>query len=469
MKLHLFLLAAFALASNSLSAAEPSFFRNDYGVSKGKQLLPKELASEANVVWKRALSAGNSSPCIYENVMYLTTHEGDELATVAVDFRTGDVLWERVCPAEKIESFHQVGSPASCTPACDGKSVYAFFGSFGLLCYDLEGELKWSKKMGPFQDEFGASSSPVIVDDKVILNQDHDIDSFLIALDKNTGDEIWRVKRPEFTRSYATPIVWKNGKQTQLIVAGALQLNAYDVDTGKRIWWFNGLARIVNPTPSISGNMLYMVSWTPGGDETERISMGPFADAAKTWDKNGDGKIAKSELPMGPVLQRFFRIDLDQDEKLNAKEWAKQARVFELAQNAMVAIKLGGEGDITDTHVAWRYRRSLPNCPSPLVYNGVVYMAKNSGILTSLDAKTGKVLKQGRLAGRGNYYASPVAGDGKIYIASEGGVMTIVKAGREWETIGEHDFGERIMASPVVVGGRLVIRTDEAVYCFGKR
>ena len=136
-----------------------------------------------------------------------------------------------------------------------------------------------------------------------------------------------------------------------MIVAGSLQLTAYDLATGAKVWWVNGLSRIVDSTPVLADGNVYIATWTPGGDQTERISMAPFPQALKQYDKNGDRKIGKGELPAGAVLTRFFRIDLDQDGKLDADEWAKHARVFSLAQNVAMAVKPGGVGDVTGTHV----------------------------------------------------------------------------------------------------------------------
>ena len=195
--------------------------------------------------------------------------------------------------------------------------------------------------------------------------------------------------------------------------------------------------------------------------------MESWAEASKLWDKSGDGKIAPEELPEGPVLTRFFRIDLNQDQGLDEQEWNAHARVFERSQNTLLAVKPGGRGDVTESHVAWRHRRGLPAVSSPLVYRGVVYLVKDGGIVTSLDAETGTVLKRGRAKGLGRYFASPVAGDGKVYLASEPGVVTVLRAQPEWKVISSHDFGERIMATPVLSDGRILLRTDEAIYCFG--
>ncbi len=442
------------------------YFRASNGVSSAKGL--PETFDESRLKWKAELKPGNSTPCVSGDRVFLTTYDADkqELATVCLDRANGKRLWKKVAPNKRLEAFHTVGSPASSSPACNGRHVFVFFGSYGLICYDLDGNQIWTKEMGPFQDEFGASSSPVLVDGKVILNEDHDVDCFLIAIDQKTGETVWKTARPGQTRSYSTPIVWDDGKSKQLIVAGSLKLAAYSIETGKPIWWVNSLSRIVDTTPVISGGVIYAATWTPGGDETNRIAMEPFTDAVARYDKNMDGKIAKTELSPGPVLTRFFRIDLDQDEKLDAKEWAAHARVFKLAQNVAIAIKPGGKGDVTQSHVLWTHRRGLPTVPSPVVYQGVMYMVKDGGIITSLDAKTGEQLAQARAAGRGNYYGSAVAGDGKVYFVSERGTVTVLKAGKKFTELGSHDTGERIMATPVIANGQFFLRTDSALYCY---
>jgi outer membrane protein assembly factor BamB len=253
-------------------------------------------------------------------------------------------------------------------------------------------------------------------------------------------------------------------------VAGSLQLAGYDLATGKKRWWVNSLSRIVDPTPVLANGLIYIATWTPGGDTSNRIAMEPYAEALASLDQNKDGKIGKSELrPGSPVAQRFFRIDLDQDEMLDKREWDRHASVFAAAQNVAIAVQSGGKGDVTKTHVKWVYRKGLPTVPSCVVYRDVLYMVKDSGVITSVDAKTGELLKQGRAKGRGNYYASLTAGDGKVYLASEQGVITILEAGRDWNVLASHDFQERIMATPVAVGGQFIVRTDAALYCFSKK
>jgi outer membrane protein assembly factor BamB len=451
------------------TADEGAWFRQHSGVAVDDDApLPADLNDPAALRWRRELLPGHSTPCRCGDLLVLTTYDETrrQLATVALDRDTGDVRWMREVDTDYIEPVHRTGSPAASSAAFNGEHIFAFFGSFGLLCYDLDGELQWSKPMGPFQDEFGAASSPVLVDGKVILNEDHDVNSFLIAVDQATGETCWRTPREGFTRSYSTPVVWDVDGRPQIVVAGALKLTGYDVQSGEVLWWVDGLSRIVDSTPVIAGDMLYVATWTPGGDQSERIAMEPFSEAVATYDRDNDGKIAKEELSEGPVLQRFFRIDLNQDGALDADEWAAHARVFAQAQNVAIGVRAGARGDATASHVAWIQRKGLPTVPSPLVYRDVMYMVKDGGIVTSLDAGTGEIFKQGRAVGGGNFYASPVAGDGKVYLAGEHGFVTVLKAGPEWEVISSRDFGERIMATPVLDGSRMYVRTDAALYCF---
>jgi outer membrane protein assembly factor BamB len=450
----------------------PSYFRHDSGLIGDKHPLPDDFEKDARLEWRTPLEPGVSTPCISGDTIYLTTFETDnrELATIALDRASGALRWKQVCPAETIEPYHATGSPASSTIASNGDQVFAFFGSYGMLSYDRDGELLWEKRMGPFQDEFGASSSPVLVDQLILLNEDHDVGSALIAIDQRTGETVWETPRDGFTRSYSTPLILERDGAPQVVVAGALQLAGYDVQDGQKLWWVNGLSRIVDSSPTLADGALYVATWTPGGDQSERIAMEPFPEAIQNYDRNGDKKIEKSELPRNsPVVPRFFRIDLNQDEKLDAAEWDKHAVVFERARNVAIRVVPGGNGDVTNTNVKWVHRRGLPTVPSSVVYEGALYMVKDGGIITSLDAETGESLRTARApAGRGNYYASLVAGDGKVYLCSERGVVTVLEAGRKWQILSSHDFGERIMATPVVADGKMFIRSDEALYCFSK-
>ncbi len=460
------------LLGTCFAQSDVTYFRSDHGVSGDTRALPDNFSTDAQMVWRCELPPGHSTPCVISDRVIVTTYQAEavELATVCVHRQTGEVLWKRVVPTKTIEPVHASGNPATSTPASDGKNIYVFFGSYGLLCYDLNGTVLWEKKMGPFQDEFGAASSPILVDGKIILNEDHDIDSFLMAIDAKSGATVWKVERPEATRSYSTPLVIERDGKKEILVAGSLQLAAYDPQSGEKLWWFNGLSRIVDTTPVVHDGLIYVATWTPGGDAGERITMEPFADALAKFDKNQDGSIERDELPKdSPVLDRFFRIDLNQNQQLDGQEWARHAEVFERAQNVAVALEPGTRGSLDPRYVKWTYSRGLPTVPSSVVYKGMLTMVKDSGIMTILDIQTGKLVHQGRAEGRGNYYASLVAGDGKVYLTSESGVVTVLAAGAESRILGSHDFGERIMATPVIANGQIFVRSAEALYCFIKK
>lgn len=444
------------------------YFRADAGVSQSPGALPEDLNAAEALVWRVPLDAGHSTPILEKGKVFVTTFRSasKELAAEALDPATGKSLWRNPIVPERVEETHPIGSPATATVACDGQRVFAFFGSAGLFCYDLNGKKLWEQRSGPFRDEYGAGSSPIVFDGKIILNQDHDVDSFLIAYDCATGRVLWKTPRPDAVRSYSTPRIWTHDGHPELLVAGALQLNSYDPSNGKLLWWLDGLARIVIPMPVVSGDTIYMASWAPGGDPGKRVALVPWAEALKKWDGNQDGKLAKAEIDDHEVLDRFFRMDLDQDGFLNQQEWERHAAVFRQAQNAMLAIKPSGRGEIPNTAVMWKHGRGVPYVATPVLDHGILWMVKDGGIVTKLDAATGHLLQEERVPAVGNYFASPVAGDGKVYFASEPGAVSIVAAEQDWRVISSREFHEKIYATPVLEGGRLYLRTEEALYCF---
>ena len=292
-----------------------NYFRKDGGVIGPEAgSLPERLDSPDVLLWRTPLDSGHSTPTECNGRIFLTTYNTatKELATVALAADTGRILWKRIAPAASIEEYSRdTGSAAQATPACDGQRVYVFFGSRGLICYDHQGTLLWEKRMGPFQDEYGSASSPILIDDKVIIQQDHDVDSFLMALDRKSGKMIWKSERPDATRSYSTPALWMRNGRKELLVAGSRELAGYDPSDGKRLWWIYGLARIVIPTPVPSSDRVYMGSFTPGGDSMLTIRMESWAEALRNRDKNKDGRLTKNEITDKIMNDRFFPIDLE--------------------------------------------------------------------------------------------------------------------------------------------------------------
>jgi len=447
-----------------------TYFRSDLGVGGAKcGPLPDDFEKPGALLWKVAVDPGQSTPIIGSDRLFLTTYrsEDKELATVALDKVKGNLLWKKVLPATQIEEFHaQMGSAAAATPAFDGERLYAFFGSYGLVCYNLEGHLLWENRMGPFRDEYGAGSSPIVVDDKVILCQDHDTDSFLLAVDRFTGKTVWKVPRPEAVRSYATPVVWRHDNRLELLVAGSLELAGYDPANGRKLWWSRGLARIVIPAPIPSGNTIFMASWAPGGDAGRRLVLDLWPAAQAKWDKDNNGRLTREEIDDKEVLDRFTRMDLDQSGDLDQKEWERHAAVFRQAQNAALAISPSGAGELKESSVIWKYQRGVPYVATPVLDQGILWLVKDGGIVTKLDSSNGELLQEERLPGPGNYYASPVAGDGKVYFASEQGVLSVIANQREWKVLSHCGLHEKIYATPQIDRGRIYIRTLKTLYCF---
>jgi outer membrane protein assembly factor BamB len=254
-------------------------------------------------------------------------------------------------------------------------------------------------------------------------------------------------------------------------VAGALELTSYDPGSGMKLWSVDGLSRIVIPVPALEGEMIYTASWTPGGDPGQRLTLDPWPQALTKWDHNQDGKLARAEIKDPQVLERFYRMDLDQSGDLDQKEWERHAEVFRRAQNAALgwrAPERGASPKDRPPILVWKHQRGAPYVSSPLVHNGVFWMVKDGGIVTKLDAAAGQLLQEERLPGMGGYYASPVAGDGKVYFAGELGMVSILAETRDWRLISSHDFQEKIYATPVIEDGRIFIRTQKALYCFGR-
>lgn len=453
-----------------VSAPWPQFRGpNASGVDSSKKPLPSKIGPDESLIWKTSLAAGHSSPALDAGRIYVTTSRDGKLFTVALDRDSGKLLWEREASLRGEEKIHGIGSLAQPSPVADGERVISFFGSSGLLCYDRDGRRQWYLPMGPFNNDFGAGASPILVGDRVILSQDHDADSFVMAIDKKTGKEIWKTDRSEFPRGYATPILWKNAGRDEVVVAGTLRVVGYDLETGEERWTARGISRLVNVTPTVGENgYLYVTSWTSGGDSSDRFDVVPFEKFLEKQDKDGDGFIVRDEVPDGPLKPRFNQIDRDKSGKVTKQEYETMRAIMDSAQNVCMAIRPGAKGDVTGSHVVWKYRRKLPYVPSPIVIGDVIFLAKKGGIVTSLDAKTGKLLREGRVSAQGNYYASPVSGDGKIYLINQRGDLSVISAIGEWRELHKAKFGEPTYATPAIADGRIYLRTSKALYCFGE-
>ncbi|HUS09136.1 MAG TPA: PQQ-binding-like beta-propeller repeat protein [Pyrinomonadaceae bacterium] len=477
--------SAIALGLSTTAIAEdwPQFRGpNGSGVSTSTGL-PIEFGPDKNVMWKTVLPPGHSSPVLTRDRIFVTAHteitkkdkENHKLLVIGLDRQSGKLLWQREVPRSHTGRLQLVNGPASPSPVTDGANVYVFFQEFGIVSYDRDGKERWRLPIGPFNMFYGFGASPILVDDKIILPVDQDSpSSYLIAVDKNSGRVRWKVDRPVVISGYSTPIVYQPKKGTkQIVIPESFQLSAYSVADGKRVWWVRGLACEMKSIASNDGEYLYINGWGfPTNQPGAQVSTISFEDAWTRYDKNGDKLIAKSEVAgaeqMDKMLNSAFEaFDMDRDEKLNAKDW-DVFRAMMASENGLLAIKLGGKGDQTSTAIRWRYSKPVPQVPSTLLYQGVLYMINDSGILISFNPSTGKVLKQGRLHGAiDKYFSSPVAADDKVFLIGEGGQVSVLKAGGEWEVLKVNELDDEVFATPAIADGRIYIRTRSALYAFG--
>jgi outer membrane protein assembly factor BamB len=457
---------------------------NGTGVSAAKNL-PTEFGPDKNVIWKTPLPPGHSSPVFTRNRIFVTAHSSTtkqdkfsyKLFVIALDRQTGKIIWQREVPRTNKGRLENVNGPASPSPVTDGTNVYAFFQDFGLIAFNAVGKEKWRMPMGEFNMFYGFGASPILVDDKLILPVDQDLNAYVLAVDKNSGKVKWKVARPEVISGYSTPTVYqpKTGPK-QIIIPESFQLSSYSVVDGKRVWWVRGLACEMKSVASYDDEYLYINGWGfPLNQPGRQIATVPFAEGLKRYDKNGDGMVGRDEIsgdgPMDKVLAPsygFDAFDLNRDGKLEAKDW-EAFRAMMASENGLLSIKLGGSGDMTSTALRWKYQRPVPQVPSTVLYQGALFMVNDSGILISFDPATGNVIKQGRLKGAiDKYFASPIAADGKVWLISQDGTVSVVKAQGEWEVLAVNALGDECFATPAAADGKLYIRTQSMLYCFGK-
>jgi outer membrane protein assembly factor BamB len=433
---------AFGLASVISSYPEqvnwPQFRgANSRGVGESERL-PIAWGQGTNIAWHVSVPGrGWSSPIVWGGKIFLTAavSEGEEEApkkglyfggeraisknrhrwlAICLDRDSGKTTWTtELFASEPSTPIHVKNSYASETPVTDGEHIYALFGQIGLFCLDYDGKIVWSQKLEPHKTRagWGTSSSPVLDGDSVYVVADNEEKSALMALDKRTGKEKWRVDRDEKT-NYSTPFVWDSGRHKELVVPGAKLVRSYDLD-GKLIWWLKGMSTLTIPTAFAADGLLYVCA----------------------------GYVGDKEKPNKPVY----------------------------------AIRPGAEGDLTlregehqSTAIAWMEENAAPYNPSALVFDGRFYVLWDFGFLNCRDAKMGKeIYEKQRLKTEGSagFTSSPWAYRGRIFCLSEDGDTYVVQAGDHYKLERVNALGEMCMATPAISGDRLFIRTISGLYC----
>jgi outer membrane protein assembly factor BamB len=380
--------------------------------------LPVEWSNTKNVAWRLKLPGpAGSTPVVWDDKVFLTSAgPGGDLLLLCVG-TDGETRWERKVTGGDRAVRGDEGNSAAASPLTDGEHVWTFFANGILACHDFDGDEIWredlQKRYGKFNIQFGLTSTPVVDGDVLYLQLLHSGAALVIALDKSSGREIWKQDRPsdaraECEQSYASPMLYRDNERSFLLTHGCDYIVAHSLQDGHELWRCGGL----NPKGRYN--------------ETLRFVASPVAVP---------GLIVVPSAKNGPLL----------------------------------AIGPDASGDITDSSLGrlWSKPDNTPDVPSPLVVDGLVYLCHENGVLTCLDAKSGKQYYQER-AFSDRYRASPVYGDGKIYLSARGGVITVVQAGRDFEILSSNDMGESMSASPAISGGRIYLRTFEALYAIKK-
>lgn len=457
-------IAVVFLVASLVRPEEWSRFRgpNGQGIST-ETGFPVEFSRTKNLVWRTPLRPGKSSPVLTDKHVFLTAFENETLYTQCFDRGTGKLLWERSEPLVHKEGVNLLNHPAAITPVTDGANVYVFFKDYGLLSYSSAGKLRWRVPLGPFTNSQGLGAAPILAGGLLILQVDQMEGSYVAAYSASSGKLRWKVAREE-SESWGTPVLYgRPGEALQIVTVGANQIGGHRATDGKRTFTFTGASPSMVASPIIDGNILYAFGY---GYQTSM----PFSRMLERSDKNKDGVITPDEYGGVNVLRAAGRYIGDGDGILTEAEWDLwNDHVRGLT--GLVAVDLAHASSTAKPLMLWRFDKGFESViPSPLLYQGILYSVKNGGILTAFDVKTGEVIKTGRIQGAlGGYSASPVLAEGRLYFASEEGKVAVIRPGREWELVLLNDLQEQIFATPALSGGKIFLRTSEALYCFGTR
>ncbi len=435
---------------------------------------PVELGPETNVQWKVEVPSGASSPIVVGDMLVLTAFDDGKLYTIAYSRADGKERWRADAQAKQIEAYHQTeGSPAASTPATDGERIVSYFGSCGLVCYDLAGKELWKIEMRPAKTlgDFGSGVSPVIADGLVVLVRDEYSAPKIVAVDVTTGDIKWEKKRAS-QAGYCTPVVWNTPGGKQVAAPGMGQMTGYDLATGDEKWYVVGMPSAMCASPVTAGADLFFAAWSPGDPADSDFKMPAFDDFLKEADANGDGILSKDESLKSQIKDFFDNNDRNKDGQLTRAEWDETIRFMSGSRNSAFALSPGGSGNVTGTNMRWQKTKGMPYVSSALVYRGQFTMVKDGGVVTTYDPETGRELYQKRAVAAGKYYSSPVAAGGHVYFTSlEEGVVTVLAAGTpEPQIVAENPpLGERVSATPAIADDTIYIRTAGHLYAFAER
>jgi len=428
---------------------------------------PVHFGPQSNLVWRVPIPPGTSSPILWGQHLVITAFASNQLLTLAFNATSGQRLWQSAVEPGPIEPGSRLSHPASATPCTDGERWFSYFAPFGLVAYDSSGSELWRHPLPTPITGHGASSSPVLAGNLLLQLCDQDFGSFLLALDKHTGKVRWRAERPDFRRSFSTPLLWPPHHPEIAVIAGTLRLAAYSLSNGSEQWRATGLPNELVASPVATDHFIFSAGWTPGSGVPR---MPAWTNLIAASDVNQDGALSRDEAPSGPAKQHFHYIDANRDGSLSEVEYRTIAGIFDASRNAALAIRPGGTGEVSQTHIAWSQTRGLPYVPTPIFLDRRLFMVRNGGLASCLDSDTGRYLYQEeRLGALGDYYAPPIGADGKILAISHAGVAVVVRLGDALEVLARNPLGEEVVSTPALSGDTLFIRTQSSLLAFRER
>ncbi len=479
--------------------------RGPRGSGVARACRPPVKLDASHVAWKTPAGRGLSSPVLAGKRIFLTAVEGGRLVTLAFDAASGKPAWRNEAPEVPIEKVHKTNSPAASTPLVDDERVYVYFGSYGLLCYDHEGRQQWARPIPTPRTLYGMATSPIGYEDSLILVLDNDANlpdsklsqSKILAVKKSTGETAWETPRPFHRSGWSTPMIWSPDDGRDLVVLGNGRVSGYDPQTGAEKWFATGFSRETIAMPVSGGGHVFAAASMLGGVPNEQPDPQPFWEAVMRFDRNADEKLQRGEMtqhfafPLRPELppgHPGYGIPLPEDEARRQGRldgmfawvdkdkngfWTRDeflaSMSFRRGKPMLMAIRPGGEGDVTETHVTWQLHRNIPEIPSPLFYQDRLYLVRNGGLLAAIDATNGEVRYCERLGGTGQYSASPVVANDHLYLASNRGLVSVVKTGDVFQMVHQHDLGEPVFVTPALDASTIYIRTETNLWAFRRR
>lgn len=451
---------------------------NCSGISRTTAKLPVDFSATQNAAWSADVGDGVGCPIVAAGRTFVLGMTGEQQLTLfAHDAQTGAPLWQRTWNTGDVPAVHKTNSHASTTPAADAERCYFYFSTLGLITVDARtGKDVWHQKLPTpfFVFKWGPAMSPVLYQDKLLFVQDDDLFPAFYAFDKRTGKILWKDDRSDMAVNYSHPVICSTSRGDEIIVAGTGLLIGYDPSNGKRLWHAKTLLRNIKTTPVCNGDQIFL-SLQSGGIANQWLNT---ADRSETG--NNDGKLTKQEMqafvgnqqiPESFFQKTFDRGDRNQDGFLEGEELDQaflhpgnfagaRHNAESAADEFVMALRGGGRGDVTQTHLLWKHKtKYTDHIVSPLVHQEQMFLLKGGGITTLFETSTGKPIRgPKRVNNSSEYFASPILGDGKIYLAGENGVVLVLDAG-DYSLLAKNDMGDSIVGTPAIAGDTLFIRT----------